>query len=340
MIISASRRTDIPAFYSDWFYKRIQERFVMVRNPMNLSQVRKVSLKREAVDCIVFWTKNPESMMERLNLIEDYPYYFQFTLNPYGTDDSPNDQLNLTNDINDLNDSICGYNCALEPGLPRKSRLIDTFKKLSDRIGQHRVIWRYDPIILNDSSINIAYHEKHFEKLARNLHKHTTKYVISFVDYYKKIDKTFKTLGIKEIDDIKKKEIAKKLSGIARSYNLKIETCAEEIDLTGMGIGHARCIDPELIASLSGIIENRLSGVGDSIHNNSQNPVQNTIRLNLQKDRNKRKACKCAASVDIGAYNTCAYGCLYCYANYSRELVRRNMMNHDMDSPILCGKTI
>lgn len=287
MIISASRRTDIPAFYSDWFYKRIQEGFVLVRNPMNLHQVSRISLQREVVDCIVFWTKNPQNMLPKLSLIQYYQYYFQFTLNP--------------------------YNAALETDVPRKAVLIDTFRSLSDTIGPHRVIWRYDPIILSNT-IDAGYHEKYFEVLARKLYKYTSKCIISFVDSYRKTDTVFKAHSIHEINDATKRSIAQKISGIAASYNLKIETCAEDIDLLDMGIGHAKCIDPALIASLLG------------------------VRVHSEKDRNQRKPCGCMASIDIGTYNTCTHGCLYCYANYSKESVKRNADSYDINSPLLCSK--
>lgn len=287
MIISASRRTDIPAFYSDWFFNRMQEGFALVRNPMNPHQVRKVSLNREAVDCIVFWTKNPESMLPKLCLLDEYPCYFQFTLNPY-----------------DMN---------LEPGVPRKSKVIDSFKRLSDRIGPERVIWRYDPVILTDA-LDVSYHEKYFDVLAGKLHDYTTKCIMSFVDYYKKVDKSFKENGIAELDDAKKRELAHKFAVSAEKYDLKLETCAEEIDFSDMGIGHARCVDPALIEKLIG------------------------VKIKADKDRNQRKPCGCISSVDIGAYNTCGHGCLYCYANHSMDSVRRNCSNYDENSPLLCSR--
>lgn len=287
MIISASRRTDIPAFYSDWFYERIKEGFVLVRNPMNICQVSKVSLKRDVVDCIVFWTKNPQRMMQKLHLIDEYKYYFQFTLNP--------------------------YDIKFEANVPKKALLIEVFKRLSDRLGPKKVIWRYDPIILNQD-IDVNYHEKYFDLLAGKLHGYTEKCVISFADYYKKIDKSFKTFGIQEIDDFKKREIATRISKIAQIYNIKIETCAEDIDLLDQGIEHSRCIDPVLIEQIVG------------------------TRISSQKDGNQREHCGCIASIDIGAYNTCAHGCIYCYANYSSEFVKRNISKYDINSPLLCSK--
>ena len=287
MVISASRRTDIPAYYSDWFLKRIQEGFALVRNPMNLRQVSRAPLNRESVDCLVFWTKNPGNMLPKLNLLDGYPFYFQFTLN--------------------------SYDKRLEPGVPKKSELIDTFKRLSDMLGPERVIWRYDPVILNNE-LDTSYHERYFEVLAGKLYQYTSKCIFSFVDYYKKVEKSFKENGISELDAEKKNEIAAKFAAIASRYNLKLETCAEEIDLSGLGIGHASCIDPLLIEKLSG------------------------RQIKAAKDKNQRKACGCCPSTDIGTYDTCLHGCAYCYANHNPKSAKLNFMGHDPDSPLLCGK--
>jgi hypothetical protein len=160
MIISASRRTDIPAYYTDWMLNRINERYVCVRNPMNTHQISKINLEPDVVDCIVFWSKNPEPMIDKLQLIKDYFYYFQFTLNPYGQD--------------------------MEVNLPLKSKIIETFKQLSEKIGSEKVIWRYDPILLNDK-YNVAYHIDKFEKFANELKGYTEKVIFSFIDFYKRI---------------------------------------------------------------------------------------------------------------------------------------------------------
>jgi len=287
MIISASRRTDIPAFYSDWFLKRIQEGFALVRNPMNPHQISKVSLKRDDVDCIVFWTKNPANMLPRLELLDDYAYYFQFTLNPYDQE--------------------------LEPGVPPKAQVIDTFKRLSDKLGQNRVIWRYDPIVVNDT-MDVSWHEQSYGMLAGKLHGYAAKCIISFVDYYKKLDKSFKANGIVELDDGRIRELAARLSAISKEYGLKLETCAEKIDLLDIGIGHAHCIDPVLIGDITG------------------------IQIKDEKDQNQRKPCGCIPSVDIGMYNTCMHGCLYCYANHSVDSVKRNTVCYNANSPVLCSE--
>ena len=124
MILSVSRRTDVPNYYSDWFVNRIKEGFLYVRNPMNAHQISRIDLSPDVVDCIVFWTKNPANMMEKLECLKDYVYYFQFTLTGYGKD--------------------------IEPNLPNKrEELISTFKALSKKIGKEKVIWRYDPILIS-----------------------------------------------------------------------------------------------------------------------------------------------------------------------------------------------
>ena len=160
MILSVSRRTDIPNYYSQWFYNRIKEGFVYVRNPMNTHQVSRIEITPDVVDCIVFWTKNPEPMMERLEELSAYHYYFQFTLTGYGRD--------------------------MEPGIPHKrEKMIPVFQALSDRIGKEKVIWRYDPIIFSQR-YTPEYHLKAFEQIAMALKGFTEKCVISFVDEYAK----------------------------------------------------------------------------------------------------------------------------------------------------------
>ena len=221
MIISASRRTDIPACYADWFFRRLEEGFVCTRNPVNPRQVSRISLSPDVVDGIVFWTKNPVPMLDRLYLLEDYPYYFQFTLNAYGKD--------------------------LEPGIPGKNDVIvPAFQQLSRQIGPERIIWRYDPILLTPVYTQ-AYHVRYFEELAKRLSGHTQKCVISFVDLYRHLGKQFTPLGESEIC-----ELAGRFSDIARKYNLMLETCAESVDLSRFGIGHGHCIDGELLERIIG----------------------------------------------------------------------------------------
>lgn len=225
MIISASRRTDIPAFYSDWFFNRLKEGFVEVKNPFN-SKVRSISLKPNDVDCIVFWTKNPLPMLGRLDELKDYEFYFQFTLNPYSRD--------------------------IEPNVPSKGgNLINTFKELSDRIGKERLIWRYDPILITEK-YSAQYHIEWFEKLAESLNGYFDSCTISFVDSYTKMEKRFQENGIRELSEEEMLQIAESFSTVSKKMNFTINTCAEKADLSRFGIGHACCIDRGHIEELTG----------------------------------------------------------------------------------------
>ena len=284
MIISASRRTDIPSYYSEWFFNRIKEKWVYVRNPMNIHQISKINLEPEVVDCIVFWSKNPKPMIDKLQLIKDYFYYFQFTLNSYGQD--------------------------IEVNLPFKDERIETFKKLSDKIGPVRIIWRYDPILLNDK-YNMSYHVDNFEKCASILKGYTEKVTFSFIDFYKRITENIKLINAYEITTEEKNIIAEKFSKIAKENNLLIDTCAEDIDLSKYGIEHARCIDDRLITRIIG------------------------YNFTAEKDKTQRLECGCIKSIDIGEYNSCSNGCIYCYANYSHTLVEKNTKKHICLSPLL-----
>lgn len=286
MIISSSRRTDIPSFYSDWFCNRIKEGFVYVRNPMNAHQISRINLSPDVVDCIVFWTKNPSNMIDRLDELKDYKYYFQFTLTGYGHD--------------------------VETGLPYKKKdLIPTFKRLSERIGREKVIWRYDPILINEKYTK-DYHIRAFTAMADELKDYTEKVVISFVDLYQKTKRNTKDLNIQDISSDEMLELATKLAEIAHSNGLKIESCAERIDLSTSGIEHGCCIDQKLIEKIIGY------------------PIKGG------KDKNQRMECGCFESVEIGAYDTCRNGCRYCYANYNPERVKARTLMYDPYSPILC----
>ncbi len=288
MIISASRRTDIPTYYSDWFYSRIKDGFVLVRNPMNIHQVSKISLSSDVVDGIVFWTKNPIPMMTKLDEIKDYSYYFQFTLNAYGKD--------------------------VEPNVPSKNEIIiPAFQKLSQKIGKDKVVWRYDPIFFNEN-YTMEYHCKYFEALANKLYKYTDKCTVSFIDYYRNTERNTKPLNIVNASLEQKLELMEKFSVIASNYGLPIDTCAEGIDLSKFGITHAHCIDKERLEIIGG------------------------YPLDVEKDKNQRLECGCIASIDIGMYNTCKNGCLYCYANYSAKTVHNNFGKHNVNSPLICGE--
>ena len=287
MIISASRRTDIPAYYADWFFNRLQDGCVLVRNPMNPHRVSRVALNPAVVDGFVFWTKNPIPMTDRFALLREYPYYVQFTLTPYGAD--------------------------VECGLPSKDDvLIPAFRRLSERVGGDRVVWRYDPILISER-YSVLFHTDAFRRMCDRLAGYTDTCVISFLDLYRNIQSRIAPLGITPPTDREAEEIAGSFAETAREYGISVNTCAEDGNYSRFGIGHGACIDAS-----------RLSRIGG-------------IPLSVGRDKNQRGACGCAESIDIGAYHTCTNGCVYCYANHSTALTARAAAAYDPASPLLCG---
>jgi hypothetical protein len=265
VIISASRRSDIPAFHGEWFMECLRAGEVFVKNPVNRTKVSRIDLSPGAVECFVFWTKNPAPFLPFLDELDGrgYPYYFQFTLTPYGRD--------------------------LEPNLPEKGALLETFCRLSERLGRDRVVWRYDPIVLK-ARYDLLYHAEQFEKFCRVLGEKTEKCVISFVDSYGFLKKDFEELGIRELTEGEIAALAGTLGPLAQHYGLALASCCEKADLERYGIGKNKCIDEELI--------NRVFG----------------LNLAYKKDGGQREHCRCCASRDIGSYNSCLHGCRYCYA--------------------------
>ena len=288
MIISASRRTDIPAFYSQWFMNRLQAGFVYVSNPYNANRLVKVKLAPDVVDCIVFWTKNPQAMLSQLDRIDalGYNYYFQFTLTP--------------------------YNQMIETCLPGKSKIIETFKRLSNKIGKYRVIWRYDPILLN-TELSFDYHFSMFHQLCEILADYTEQCIFSFVNLYGKIQKQLQGLGVSVIGNTAMQTLARGFADIAKEHKLKLATCSETIDLSIYGITHASCISQAVVEQIIG------------------------CPLSVKKDNNQRLSCGCIESVDIGAYDSCSHGCIYCYARRNETMVHNNIGKHDSKSPLLLG---
>lgn len=286
MILSVSRRTDIPAFYWEWFLNRIQAGFVDVRNPMNIHQVSRINIRPEVVDCIVFWTKNAGNIIPHLDQLKDYKYYFQYTINP--------------------------YNKLIEENVPLKKDVIENFRSLSEIIGPNRVIWRYDPILLTNM-IDVEYHIRYFEELAKRLKGYTNRCVISFVDLYKKTVSNTRELMMKEPTDVEMHFLAHNLSSIAKEYGMEIASCSESIDLDFDGVRHGCCIDRNLIEEIVG------------------------YKIDVKKDKNQRRECGCVESVDLGAYNTCLHACKYCYANFNNMKVQTLSKKHNPLSTLLVG---
>lgn len=285
LIISASRATDIPAFYTDWFFRRLEKGYVRWRNPFS-GQDSYVSFVNTRF--IVFWSKNPAPLLPKLSTLKERRIgcYIQYTLNDYEAE-------------------------GLEPNVPPLTQRIDSLRRLVDALGPGAVVWRFDPLILTDR-ITI---DTLLEKIAHTadvLVGYTEKFVFSFADIesYKKVSRNLRHSGInyREWDETTMCEFASRLSTLNRdNWNFRLATCAEHIDLSEYGIEHNRCIDPGLISRLA---------PNDAI-------LQNFL-YNARTDSGQRKACGCVLSKDIGAYNTCPHGCLYCYANTSSALAFAN----------------
>ncbi len=291
MIISASRRTDIPAFYGRWLLNRLKAGEVMVRNPMQSKQVSRIILKPEHIDALVFWTKNPEPFLPILPEIDAMGYsgYFLFTLTP--------------------------YDLRLEQGVPPVEESIRVFRKLSALAGRERVVWRYDPVILTET-MNAAWHASSFALFAEALAGYTERCIISFLDDYRKIRNRMRDIGYAAPGREEMADLAGRFAGTAGAFDIALCTCSQDIDLAHCGITHSRCIDRELIGRISG---RRVGGTG--------------------KDRSQRRACGCAESRDIGSYDTCMHGCLYCYAASNRKGVPSGSAAlYDPDSPMLCDR--
>lgn len=225
MIISASRRTDIPAYYSEWFFNRLQEGFCYTIHPMNPKIYYKISLTKDIVDAIVFWSKNPYPMLKKLALLEGYPYYFQYTITPYEND--------------------------IEKNLPLKKYLIETFIQLSEIIGKNRVIWRYDPILFSPK-YTLNFHLEQFALLCKQLAPYTTKVIVSFISLYRKVRKQCEQQDIFCPQNEEKNELFQTIAEICFENNLRLEVCAQEFqESEKYPIFPAHCIDISLINTLA-----------------------------------------------------------------------------------------
>ncbi len=233
MIISASRRTDIPAFYTPWLLNRIRKGFLLTRNPFNANQIRRVSLKPDDVDVMVFWTRNPSKLMPHLSELDALPYnyYFQYT--------------------------ITGYPRTIEAAVPKPHLAIETFTNLSDKIGSDKVVWRYDPILLSNQ-VDLNEHKRLFSKIASLLAGKTKRVVISFSDFYKKTESNLNVIDGLIYSDITKDmdnllDLSKYMADVAEKNGMEINSCAEHIDTTSAGVPHGKCIDEKLIKDVFGL---------------------------------------------------------------------------------------
>ena len=328
-IVSASRSTDIPAWYAEWFINRLREGFVIWKNPFNQKPQKVFFDKTRA---IVFWSKNPRNLMKYLREIDTLKevgnnikikkigYYFQFTLNDYEYE-------------------------KLEPNIPPLVERIATFRELSDTIGKEKVIWRFDPLILSDN-LTVEILLKKIENVGDQIRDKTSKLVISFIDikeYKGKITPRLHKLGhnYREFEPNEIKTIFKGLKDLQdkwkdSGWEIEIATCAEKlpdgINLSDYGFKANRCIDDELLTKLFPDDEELMKVLNRVRKNKKQQTEQqplfdepeassNNKKSNPLKDRGQRKECGCIKSKDIGQYDTCMHLCVYCYANRFEEIV-------------------
>lgn len=285
MIINTGLRTDIPAYYSQWFYNRIREGCVLVRNPYRAGHVIRYELTPDVVDVICFCTKNPEPMLPRLEELNAYRQFWMVTITPYGKD--------------------------IEPNVPDASAVMDSLLGLSERVGAQRVCWRYDPILITERYTE-KFHEEQFARMAEKLAGAVNSCVISFLDLYAKTLRNFP--GVRTVPKQTQEYLAGRIADTGRQYGMTVRTCCENAELARFGIDVSGCMTREVI----------------------EKAVSCRLQIPASK-KNGRAQCTCILESDIGMYNTCGHGCLYCYANYDNATVRSNMKRHDPSSPLLIG---
>ena len=274
---------------------RMRAGFFRWTNPFNSAQVQTVSVAKTRA--IVFWTKDPAALRPHLDELDrrGLHYVFQYTLNDYEAE-------------------------GLEPGLPPLAARIDSFRRLADRLGPERVVWRLDPLLLTDK-LGVPEWLDRAERLATQLAGHTRKLVFSFVDIagYSGVKRNLARAGIaaREFTRREMEEFARSLVKINRAHGLALASCAEEIDLAACGIAHNRCVDGEWLAKLWPDDAALMEFLGSRA---------------ARKDPGQRQACSCLVSKDVGRYATCPHGCAYCYANVSRAAAERNFRAHRADA--------
>lgn len=284
MILQTGMRTDIPAFYSHWFINRIKEGYVLVRNPYNLSAVTKYRINPDVVDLIAFCTKNPAPMLKHMDILKPFGQYWFVTITPYGKE--------------------------IEPNVPDKKQVVDSFKTLSKTVGIDSIGWRYDPIFITEK-YSLDFHFKAFEKMAGALSGYTNTCIISFIDLYKKVIRNFPQARMVAKEE--RLKIGKAFVDIGKRYNITIKACAEGDELAQYGVDCSGCFTQEVYEK--------------ALH----------TRFNMPKRKGQRNECACFFGNDIGAYDTCKHLCKYCYANTNKDAVVRNSKLHNQNSPFLFG---
>lgn len=328
IIVSASRSTDIPAFYADWFFDRLEKGYSAWTNPFNGV---KSYVSYEQTRFIVFWSKNPEPLLPYLHLLKERNIrcYIQYTLNDYEKE-------------------------KLEK-VPPLAKRIETFKLLVEQLGKGAVIWRFDPMILTDN-ISVDDLLRKVQNIGDQLKDYTEKLVFSYADIamYKKVKHNLEVNGIPyhEWDTTQMEEFAEKLSTMnsKRGWNFQLATCGEKINIDKYGIMHNRCIDGDLITRLAWDDNKLMDYMGikiEDIYGTLFLPEEAIALPNghffiskHKKDQGQRHFCECMASKDIGEYNTCPHLCEYCYANTTKQLAIENWKRHQQNkfSDTITGK--
>lgn len=315
VIISASRSTDIPAFYADWFFHRLKVGYSAWTNPFN-GVKSFVSYK----NCrfIVFWSKNPKPLLAHLDELKERNIgcYIQYTLNDYEKE-------------------------GLEKGVPSLEERIETFKRLVDKLGKGRVIWRFDPLILTDQ-IDIDVLLGKVEHIGDQLQGYTEKFVFSYADIalYKNVKANLEKshVNYSEWTTAQMEEFAQRLSELNQKWHYQLATCGEKIDIAPYGIQHNRCIDDDLMIRFAQHDKALMDFLGVEITEGDLfDPKPTVIKHRDNRDKGQRQFCGCMVSKDIGEYNTCPHLCEYCYANASKEKAQENYNKHEMN-PL--GETI
>lgn len=320
VIVSASRSTDIPAFYADWFFHRLKIGYSAWTNPFN--GVRSYVAYNDT-RFIVFWSKNPHNLLEHLDYLKERNIncYIQYTLNDYVAE-------------------------GLERGVLGVEKRIETFKTLVDRLGKGRVVWRFDPLILTDM-INADDLLRKIENIGNQLYGYTEKLVFSFADIigYKKVQANLQKNRVNYSDWTYEQmvEFAQRLVALNKTnnWNYTLATCGEVANLEG--VEHNHCVDDNLMIrfayqdkKLMDFLGVEINDIENSLFGPAQVPAkaiilnsrQYAIKKKDNTDKGQRPACGCMVSKDIGEYNTCPHLCEYCYANASKEIAVRNYNQH------------
>ena len=285
MILNAGGRTDTVQYYNEWLLNRFREGYVLSRNPLFPNIVNRIELNPNVLDVVVFCSKDYRPILPRLHEISDkFNCYYHYTITAYGTD--------------------------IEPRVPSIEESIQTLKALAAQVGQEKIAWRYDPVLLTEK-YTIERHLETFDRMARELAPYVDRCIFSFVEMYKKLEVNMPEL--RPVSEQDKLTLAKRMGAIARQYGLYLQTCATKEDYEPFGIHRSGCMTAEIFSNSLG------------------------IRFKKTAHKGNRAGCLCMESRGLGDYNSCPNGCRYCYANKDHKKALQNYLAHDPNSPLLLG---